>query len=739
MLSTLKAVGKIRVVFILVGLMGCATALSPEKLAEVRVLEAESMARLSAEGEILFSADTIKLTGFQYCSNAVRLFEDGNLRLGIREASKALFLGQRSGDQYLLAIAKRDLAYGYSLAGHLSRAAQFAEEALEHMKYARPGVDQLAVLGPVRKIRGDVKLRQKQFSDAIRDYSEALSASRESFKPFVQVSLANAYLANGDTLQARRLLQEVEPRATAGLRLLVHRGLAEVALSQGHFPEAIKLFTEAATRLSAPDQTYHRLWAFDGLARARGAAGDRRGSIEAYTQAIETAEKVRALFRSDEFKAGFFGDIQQIFDGAVQLLVEDGQTERAIETSERSRSRALLDLLRERVPQSAGSVAFADPLGKVIAASELQRALPENVAIAEYHVLQHRLVGWVIRRSGVTSVAIGLDRQNLARTVLKFREAIRTLGPQAGQIGSELYAQLVAPLELKGSEALIVIPHDALHYLPFQALRGPQGYLIEERAIAYVPSLSVLMGQLKGKSEETKQVLALGNPDLGSPLMALPGAEIEVNQIRSYYDNAEIYIGKEATKERFLQRAPQSNLVHIAAHAEIDEVDPLFSIIRLARTEKISGSLEAHEVYRTDLRRANLVTLSACDSGLGQVSRGDEIWGFTRAFLSAGASSLMVSLWQVDDESTATLMANFYKNLKTMTKVEALRQAQLNLIRGNIRSDLLARRGIGGIGKLGETPSPALPVESSQLQAAGSVSTSHPYFWAPFILVGDGK
>jgi CHAT domain-containing protein len=94
----------------------------------------------------------------------------------------------------------------------------------------------------------------------------------------------------------------------------------------------------------------------------------------------------------------------------------------------------------------------------------------------------------------------------------------------------------------------------------------------------------------------------------------------------------------------------------------------------------------------------------------------------------------VASLWSVDDSSTAHLMSSFYRNLKTMSKVEALRQAQLELIRGEGRSDLLARRGVGGIGKLGEAASSALPAPSSL-----SISTSHPYFWAPFVLIGDGK
>jgi CHAT domain-containing protein len=93
-------------------------------------------------------------------------------------------------------------------------------------------------------------------------------------------------------------------------------------------------------------------------------------------------------------------------------------------------------------------------------------------------------------------------------------------------------------------------------------------------------------------------------------------------------------------------------------------------------------------------------------------------------------------LWNVEDSSTAQLMASFYKNLKTMTKVEALRQAQLQLIRSDVRSDLLTRRGIGGVGKLGETPAAKAPAQES---GATLISTSHPYFWAPFILVGEGK
>jgi CHAT domain-containing protein len=131
---------------------------------------------------------------------------------------------------------------------------------------------------------------------------------------------------------------------------------------------------------------------------------------------------------------------------------------------------------------------------------------------------------------------------------------------------------------------------------------------------------------------------------------------------------------------------------------------------------------------------ASLVVLSGCETGLGQLSRGDELVGLTRAFIYAGTPSVIASLWKVDDASTAHLMGAFYRNLKTKSKVESLRQAQLEMIRGEAHPQLLARRGVGGIGKLGETPSAMRSAPNPV-----SVPTSHPYFWAPFILVGDGN
>ena len=684
---------------------GCVPTVSPEKVAELKALEAESAARLLAEGEILYYTDSVRLSGpdFKGGDGATALLDAGELRRGIREASKALFLGQTTGAHDVLAFAKRDLAYAYSLAGHLDRAARFAEEATDHAQRAPPAFQQTnrkRVLGPTHKIRGDVNARQGRLGQAIKDYEQALVEGEASFQPFVMASLANAYLADGNPAKARGLFRQAEAGAGAALHPLIRRGLGNVALAEGQRGEAVRLFREAVDQASGPDQAYHRLWALEGVARARRVMGDRTGAIEAYTEAIAAAEQVRARFRSEEFKTGFFGDVQRIFDDAIELLVEYGRREAAFEVSERSRSRALLDLLRGRIKASAGAEAFADPLGQPVSASELQAAIPEGVVLVAYHVLPKRTHAWIIRRGEIQLSTIEVSRAALADSVGRFREAIRLRSFQAPAMGSQLYTLLISRLVLKAQESLVVVPHDILHYLPFQALRGAR-YLIEERPLSYTPSASSAVRLLARQQGPRRRVLALGNPDLGTPRLALPGAQQEAERIKAFFPEAEIYVRQDATKERLLARAPQSDLVHIAAHAEVDEVDPLYSVIRLARTEKGPGDLEAHEVYRLDLTRTRLVSLSACDTGLGRVSRGDELWGFTRSFLSAGTPALLVSLWPVEDESTARLMGRFYEELRSGSAGRALRLAQLEVLR---------------------TP-----------------ATSHPFFWAPFILVGDWR
>jgi len=317
------------------------------------------------------------------------------------------------------------------------------------------------------------------------------------------------------------------------------------------------------------------------------------------------------------------------------------------------------------------------------------------------------------------------------------RNAISDLKPlkQYQAIALDLYQQLIEPAKsfIKDKE-LIIVPHDVLHYLPFQALYSTDGkYLVEDHSVTYLSSASLLQFTTAKRKALGERVLAVGNPDLVDQTKELKFAQLEADGIKKLYPSSTVLLKKDATRLKTKGVSSQYDILHFAAHAELKADDPLSSAILLARSDGDEGRLEVREIFEMDLN-ASLVVLSGCETGLGKLSTGDELVGLTRAFIYAGAPSVVASLWKVDDASTAALMSSFYKNLRTKSKVESLRQAQLAMIKGKVSRDLLPQRGVGGIGKLGQTGSSALPAPSSL-----SISTSHPYFWAPFILVGDGK
>jgi CHAT domain-containing protein len=368
---------------------------------------------------------------------------------------------------------------------------------------------------------------------------------------------------------------------------------------------------------------------------------------------------------------------------------------------------------------------------------EVQELLDPSTSLLGYFVTGKEVFAWVVEKEKLHFQRVELSKEKLSGLVKTLRESIFTLGEREkfNETSAVLYKQLIEPLlpHITGKE-LIIVPHDVLHYLPFHALVGSDGrYLIEKYPVYYLSSASLLQFVKEKEKAGGEKVLAFGNPDLGDPEKNLEFAELEAKEVKAAYPESSVYIRKEATEEKSKSLSPNHDILHFATHAQLNEDDPLSSAVLLAKEDKEDGRLEVREIFGMELK-AKLVVLSGCETGLGKLSTGDELVGLTRAFIYAGTPSVVASLWSVDDSSTAHLMASFYRNLKTMSKVEALRQAQLELIRGEGRSDLLARRGVGGIGKLGETVK-----FESRSQDPVSISTSHPYFWAPFILVGDGK
>ena len=679
---------------------------SASVMAEARMREMETLAKLTSEGRSLYEDDEQKLNGYRYCSNSAAFAERGEFRLAVREASKALFLGQSRGDGDLVALAKGDFAVAYNYAGNLDRAQQYAEDSMAH------GVKQwnrVKVFGRAYKVLGDVALRRGDIPRAIAHYKSSYAINDGDVRFFGRASLASAYIAAGDLPKANEAVKDAEAyldmvdansRPMGEAALLRIRG--NLALKEAKPAAARDFFSRLVRQSSGSDQAYQLYWALEGRARAQVMEGDTAAARKSYDEAIAASEQVRARFYSEEINTGIFGELRQAYDEAVRLAMEANEPEVAWQASERGRSRALLDLVRNRVRLASGSNIFIDPLGGAVGLPELQALLQPNEALVEYHVLPSRTYAWVIRKDKVTSAVIDVKREELARRVQGFRNALSERQAGAVENAAQLHELLVRPLGVEAGEALIIVPHDILHYVPFQALRAGSGYLIETSAVSYAPSASALAALLRRDVRKGGKLLALGNPDLGNPEFALPGAQREVDAIKALFTDQESYFRKEATKRRLLGAVPAANIVHVAAHAEVDALDPLYSRIFLAPEGKDRGTLEAREIYPLDFRHAGLVTLSACESGLGKVSSGDEIWGFTRSFLGAGASALLVSLWPVADESTERLMTRFYRELGKKTNArESLRVAQLEVMH--------------------------------------DPRFAHPFFWAPFDLVGNWR
>ncbi len=659
-----------------------------------RQRDAESLANLSVEGRLLYSRERVKLDGYQYCSQAVSLAERGEFRQSIRAASKALHLGQRASDSDLIGTSMRDLSIAYSYAGNLDRAEEYAQSAI-----AQNTKDPRLVAAPANKVLGDVALRRGRVADAIARYNAALAVASSKFRPLVELSLANAYVAARDPARARAIYDGFREPEDDALRQSYLRGLGELLLAEGRPADAAREYGRLLAGAKGLDAQYQRLWAHEGLGRSYIASGDSARAGVEYAAAVNAADSIRARFRSEEFKAALFGDVQQVFDRALALSMASGEFATAFAVSEKSRARALLDLIRERVGASVERASAS--AASALDASGARAALRDDEVLVEYHTVEDRSFAWVLRRDSIAGFEIPAGRKDLTARITRFRDSIIERRRDTAEQAAALHALLVAPLKLQPGERLVIVPHGPLHYLAFQALRDGNAWMIERHAIAIAPSATIAFGELQRGPASKGPLIAFGNP-ANEAKYALPGSQREVERIGAIFPDSRVFVQEDASRSRFREFAARGRVLHVAAHAEVDEVDPLFSRILLAREGNDPGFIEAREIFGLELSGVSLVTLSACESGLGSSEKGDELLGFNRSFLTAGAASLVSSLWPVDDDSTEFLMIRMYAELARGTDLHRA-------------------------------------IQAAQVQAMRRPRYEHPFFWAPFIVMGDWR
>ncbi|MBW4522153.1 MAG: CHAT domain-containing protein [Scytolyngbya sp. HA4215-MV1] len=420
-----------------------------------------------------------------------------------------------------------------------------------------------------------------------------------------------------------------------------------------------------------------------------------------------------------------------LYHNLQETLVAQKRTDEALEVSEAGRTRAYIDLLTNRLAIDSQAQAKITPpnLEQI-----KQIAKAQNSTLVEYSVISPDLVGytdtlefrwgqdkpketdlyiWVIKPTGEIAfrsvdLKTQLPQQKLADLITSSFEEIGVRGrptrPKAEDAKQDeektlrqLYDLLIQPiadlLPTDPTQHLTFIPQDTLYLVPFAALKDSTGkYLIEAHTLDTAPSIQILQltQQIKHASSRlrdslSQSALVVGNPTMPSllfeidqppdQLASLPGSETEAKAIASLL-KTQPYIGKQATETTIVQQLSKVRIAHLATHGILDNLQGLQSAIALAPDDKSDGFLTANEVLHLKLN-ADLIVLSACNTGQGKIT-GDGVLGLSRSFLSAGATSLIVSLWAIPDAPTATLMTQFYRNLsQNPDKAQALRQAML--------------------------------------------------------------
>jgi CHAT domain-containing protein len=625
---------------------------------------------------------------------------------------------------------RNDIAITHYELGNLEKSAEAQLQALDLARSQKVLAAEATALGNLAQIQ----LKQGKSTESLESSSQALALLRRTGADPTQQALLHYIQA-----QAQRALGRSE-ESLAGLRLAITllerarllfvrtesaRGQF-VARNSHIFTAAIDLLVSQGKQEEAlaVSESYHARAFLDSLVEARA---DLRKVLP------------KELLDKEDVILSRISSVQR------QLWQEGISTDREKELrQELAAAEDTLEqfqlVIRHSNPQYA-SLKQLQPLGADRIQGEL---LDSSTALVEYVIGEEKSFVWLVSKDKVSYFTLP-SRNEINKLVADYVTSLaaRPPGPTVKQSiasikrqGSNLYKILLQPFEreLSAFRKLIVVPDNALAYLPFETLVAHTGsektgnsYLVERFAITYAPSASALAAVSAIESTAvSKGFIAFGDPvysevdsakdrsesrlayytERGVELRRLPYTRRELTSIGALFPAAEreTFLGVQANEQRVKsEKLDQYRYVHFAAHGVVDEENPGRSgiILSLDVSGKEDGILQMAEIMRLKLN-ADLVTLSACRTGLGKLVNGEGVLGLTRAFLYAGTRSVLASLWNVNDTATAELMTAFYQNLRRdLSKDEALRRAKLQMLDGK------------------------------------HPAWHHPYFWASFVLIGE--
>jgi CHAT domain-containing protein/Tfp pilus assembly protein PilF len=587
-----------------------------------------------------------------------------------------------------------------------------------------------------------VTLVEAQLEYAHGQYDAAAEAAAEAEGPLRRAGswgrLLLARWLRGDAARAQarpearelltETLREADAQALPQLVQRCHTSLGKLAAAAGDAVAAERSFERAvevieALRAPLPAEEFRTAFFADKvtpylelvrLSLGKGGEADRARAFEYLERARSRALadmlagtlEVRPRPR-DAFEAGLTAQLDALreelswFYSQINRLETEGQRGpealEALRAEVRQREGRVLELTRQLHQRAGPPPGASEGLGP----TGLGQELGEDTALVEYFALDGDLHAFVVRGQEVEVVA-NLGREEAVEAAVRqlqfqlgaLRYGTRNLQAHLEQLALRarrhlggLYDLLLRPLqEWLGDRRIVVVPHRALHYVPFHALHDGTEYVVERREVVYAPSAGILRHCLSRARRPLRRAVLVGVDDPRTPRV-----RDEVEAVAPLFADPVVLLDGRATRASLREAAPGADVLHLACHGQFRPDNPLFSSLRLA-----DGWLTVHDAYDLDME-CGLVTLSACETGLSVVAPGDELLGLARGFLSRQTPSLLVSLWMVDDESTAELMSRFYGWLRQgQGPAGALRQAQ---------REMLERR-------------------------------PHPFFWSPFLLLG---
>jgi CHAT domain-containing protein/Tfp pilus assembly protein PilF len=677
-----------------------------------------------------------KLEGDLLQTRGALLSDIGHYTEALPVYLRSLAIAQRTGD--LLSVATRQAAVSglEARAGNSRAAIQGLNEALHNAQAVKARI----VEGEIWNGLGDLQLARGNLVRAQGAFLEAQALARETQMPEI---LWRADAGLGQVAEQNHQPIEAIRQNSGAIEAIEHvrarAGLPEE--KAGFFASKVKVYRRQIRLLLSlhetnPQENYLELaFAYAERSRARAFLDSISESSHLGIHGGENPDLAR---RQRDLEARLSGLQSKVIDAYAG---QSSPNLRALPAGLAKADEEYLSLKREirREIPAYSAFRYSDPLQL----KDVQASLADDSVLLSYTL--DTPVSFLIAISHEKCVVARLPAEDvLASRVEGLRKSIAA-GPSRMMLAdfvsrsSRLYEDLIRPVEtiIRGKRRLIFIPDGALHYLPFAALlKSRPGalssarvsqlpYLIRRYAISYTPSATVLSALHERRAKKDladKALLAVGDPmyssaksgtqqatlpgfDGRSGLIPLPYSRTEVQSIAKLYPPASVSVltGADATVENVKRKADDYRILHFAVHGIIDETNPQFSGLALAHR---NGAGEVLPVYQIlDLRlKADLVVLSACETGLGRYVSGEGLVGLSEAFLYAGAPSVVVSLWRVDDQSTSELMINLHRTLQTpiFSKASSLQKAQLNLI-------------------------------DQRVQFA------HPYYWAAFSLIGDSN